>query len=77
MLQELREREREMVDAIMARIEAEDQQAQARRTANRERAQQAMQESTADRKRNQAITRAQEIEQERRSANMPPDMALT
>ena len=55
-----------MVDAVVARIEAEDRAAEARREADRQRAQQAMRESVADRHRSQAQARALEMEEQRR-----------
>ena len=75
-MQELQEREREMVEAIVARIEAEDHAAAARHMANRERAQEAMRQSVADRQRYQASVKAQEEEEERRSGPSSPSCTL-
>ena len=68
-MQEARDREREMVEAVVARIEAEDRQAEAQRAAQRERIQEAMRQSVADRRQHQAALRAQEEEEERRWAS--------
>lgn len=61
-----------MVDAVVARIEAEDRTLQASRQANRQRLQDAMHQSLADRQRHQAAVRAEEAHEERRWGRMLP-----
>lgn len=56
--QEQHEREREMVEAVVARIEAEDRAAEGRQRASRETIQAAMQQSLEDRRLHQAAAKA-------------------
>ena len=65
-LQEQVERDREMVEAIVARIDAEDHATEAKRQASRQSVRSAMEQSLDDRQHRQATLKAAEAAEEHR-----------